>query len=693
MRRDSRKNSKWKMALAPLGAATLLALSVCTAYTRADAASAATSIPEESTAEEDKDNSGSSTDDAESSEQQGSGAGEEETEQQTQGSDAASGSAQSAQDDSSAPTDAEQTSGDDKASSAKETDASTEAATEETATGTTDAAVEASTEPEEAADAADTDDEDLNDAMTLTCSLDDGTEITADIPEGAFPAGVEMKAEREDSASYEAAIEDVAADNEEASSDDNTITQYAAFDITFYLPADPDTELEPEKPISLTFSNVDVDSFDQEKDADKEQSSSAEDRDSSSDKNGSDTDDQAVSDSTRLTVWHVEDDGTDAQQLDTDNYSILKDRLSATVQADQFSTYVLRLSTAVSDAVAGTDSGVTFTISNAGESLVYRYNDNIYLYCMNDKLTYPAANQVYTISDDLLSKDVTDSAAYSRLIRELKIILYAGYPYNGLNLYNVVSSSDQTDADQVTNDDITRMLVVPDEIKNDFSDILGDAVYTSSDYRDKTAQNYKNLLNFINTVNENANEGRKTVSGIEYSQIMESTFYKAADSIILAAYQNSTPADIYNAYYSNVTEEQAYKQTNIAIWHLMSVNSVANNDSRYRDTFNSSQYPLAKALVKAAQDKDITIPEKEPDAGIIIDGSSEDNLVKKSYYSNGNWYSDYLTIQAPDDGWHVIYRIEGAKTDDGRNYVSSGESFRLLLNEKSNPPAMLGRMK
>lgn len=341
----------------------------------------------------------------------------------------------------------------------------------------------------------------------------------------------------------------------------------------------------------------------------------------------------------------------------------------------------------MSDAVAGTDSGVAFTISNVGESHIYRYNDHIYLYCMNDALTYPAENQDYTISDDLLSKDVTDSAAYSSLIRELKIILYAGYPHNGLNLYNVVSSSDQTDADQVTNDDITRMLAVPDEIKNDFSDILGDAVYTSSDYLDRNAQNYKNLLNFINTVNENANEGRKTVSGIEYSKIMESTFYKAANSIIIAAYRKSTPADIYNAYYStakfNVTEEQAYKQTNIAIWYLMYVNSVANNNSNYSDILNSSQYPLAKALVEAAQDKDITIPEKEPDAGIIIDGSSEDNLVKKSYYSNGNWYSDYLTIQAPDDGWHVIYRIEGAKTDDGRNYVSSGESFRLLLNSEN----------
>jgi|GEM_PF-5293561 len=92
MKLDSRKKSKWRIALAPLAASTLLALSVCTAYTRADAASAATSIPEESAAEEDQGNSGSSAEEAGSSEQKDSDSGEKEAEQQTQDSDAAVGS-------------------------------------------------------------------------------------------------------------------------------------------------------------------------------------------------------------------------------------------------------------------------------------------------------------------------------------------------------------------------------------------------------------------------------------------------------------------------------------------------------------------------------------------------------------------------------------------------------------------------
>ena len=692
MRRDSRKNSKWKMALAPLGAATLLALSVCTAYTRADAASAATSIPEESTAEEDKDNSGSSADNEESSEQQGSGAGEEETEQQTQGSDAASGSAQSAQDDGSASTDAEQTSEDDKASSAKETDASTEAATEETVAGTTDvAAVEASTEPEEAADAEDTDDEDLNDAMTLTCSLDDGTEITADIPEGAFPAGVEMKAEREDSASYEAAIEDAAADNEEASSDDSTITQYAAFDITFYLPADPDTELEPEKPISLTFSNVDVDSFDQEKDADKEQSSSDEDRDSSSDKNGSDTDDQAVSDSTRLTVWHVEDDGTDAQQVETDTYSILDNKLSASVQADQFSTYVLRLTAQTTQAQTDVTEGAKIKHDSDGNTQVYSVQDEngntIYLYCMNDGLDWPDVDEGYSSETNYLNSLVEAGTLTSdqrdELMKKLKIVLYAGYPYNGFGLFNIVSSTDA-----VTADDLDNMLTVTDDLRKDFSSVLGDTKFSYNDYLTPDSENMKKLKRFVSTVITEAQLDQYTSSGISYKQIEESSFFNAAYALVLAAKEGKTPVEIFNnndffAVYHDfeMTGTEAYHQTNAAIWYLMKKYGVPFNDGRYSGL---DSYPLAKKLVDLAEsDTEIDVPDSEPSEGFTLSGVNDNVKANQCTYDDGKWYSDYLTIHAPQ-GWNVLYKINGAVTDEGLDVVSAGTPFRLVFDSKPN---------
>lgn len=102
-------------------------------------------------------------------------------------------------------------------------------------------------------------------AATLSQTAADGTVITADIPEGALPEGVEMvvvpqSAEQVfaellrqygyDQETVDATV-DAMLENGEAFED-----YIAAYDISFCLPSDPDTEIEPLKAVSVTFENV-----------------------------------------------------------------------------------------------------------------------------------------------------------------------------------------------------------------------------------------------------------------------------------------------------------------------------------------------------------------------------------------------------------------------------------------------------
>ena len=99
-----------------------------------------------------------------------------------------------------------------------------------------------------------------------------GTDITisVDAPEGAFPEGVQMRVSLKETPeavleaanaelAKEAAQETKTEESVEAARAKVTEKDAVTFNIEFYLPDDPETEIEPLVPISVTFGNIALD--------------------------------------------------------------------------------------------------------------------------------------------------------------------------------------------------------------------------------------------------------------------------------------------------------------------------------------------------------------------------------------------------------------------------------------------------
>lgn len=64
-------------------------------------------------------------------------------------------------------------------------------------------------------------------------------------------------------------------------------------------------------------------------------------------------------------------------------------------------------------------------------------------------------------------------ADYDACMNKLLAILYAGYPYNGLNMYQVVDKPTG-----ITEDQFNAMLTVPDVLRTDFPDTIGSEAFS-----------------------------------------------------------------------------------------------------------------------------------------------------------------------------------------------------------------------
>ena len=145
-------------------------------------------------------------------------------------------------------------------------------------------------------------------------TMSDGTEILVSAPEGAFPVGVQMRASVVAPESLVDAVRETAGDDVNVTAD-----KIAAYDISFYLPGDPDTELEPKKEISVRFANVPLE--------------------------------EAMSDGTVLEAYHVNEAGTAEKEGVVDQTA--DGNVSAEITTDQFSVHMLFASS-----LASTGTGV-----------------------------------------------------------------------------------------------------------------------------------------------------------------------------------------------------------------------------------------------------------------------------------------------------------------------------------------------
>ena len=204
--------------------------------------------------------------------------------------------------------------------------------------------------------------------------------------------------------------------------------------------------------------------------------------------------------------------------------------LLAALQADE--------ATAV--AVASGDTTVTEKIyydTNTGIHSVYSTpNDTsstrIILYCMNNKAHWPhATKEIPTVPDYtqgyLTEASFNSKEEYEACMHKLEALLYAGYNYNGLNLYKVVSGTPRA-----TLQEFNDALQAPDNLRSDYPNILGDTVFTYESSKDSSSENYQKLVEFMQQVFSLYFRGGTTASGLTYNDIIAAKFYKAVYALI-----------------------------------------------------------------------------------------------------------------------------------------------------------------
>lgn len=311
------------------------------------------------------------------------------------------------------------------------------------------------------------------------------------------------------------------------------------------------------------------------------------------------------------------------------------------------------------------------------------------IYCMNNQLHWPHSTDSYTAPNYtegyLTASDFDSTDEYNTFMSRLMTILYAGYPYNGFGLYQIVDNPDE-----ISEAEFNQMLVVPEDVHSDFKDVLGDNQFTYSDFTNNNTENIKKLSAFLKAVGEyypsSSNTTHlKTPSGLTYQDLTALPFYKAAFCI---SYANSgyTPIQVYTASYAGsyyVTAEQAYEATQRAVWRLMDEYNIPNNNIT-ADSQVYKDYPLAGVLYQAS-DASGEILRSEPSSNNV---SISGDTTLKYDETEKKWVSGELTVIEPDN-YHGTYTLKvtgdgvQVETAGGGTTVKAGETFRLVSDQQA----------
>jgi hypothetical protein len=225
-----------------------------------------------------------------------------------------------------------------------------------------------------------------------------------------------------------------------------------------------------------------------------------------------------------------------------------------------------------------TDIHWTYSVPNDATSR------RIILYCMNNLSHWPHDTSSFKAPEYyqgyLTQGKFKSEADYEACMNKLLAILYAGYPYNGLNMYEVVS-----EARGISVEEFNALLDPPAWLRSDFAGSIGDTVFSYSDYTDNNAANIKKLSDFLDAERKDYfnKSGSKTPSGHTSSDIRSLPFYQAAQCLVYTSGTPTTPLCLYDQLHSGeyyVTEEQAYKATQDAIWTVLGDYGIENNSYR-----------------------------------------------------------------------------------------------------------------
>lgn len=311
-------------------------------------------------------------------------------------------------------------------------------------------------------------------------------------------------------------------------------------------------------------------------------------------------------------------------------------------------------------------------------------NGRIILYCMNNSSHWPhTAPTIPTvpsyIQGYLTPEKFKSQADYDACMNKLLAILYAGYPYNGLNMYTIVDSTTG-----ITEDAFNALLNPPSWIRTDFPDSIGDTVFSYSDYPDNT-ENLNKLMQFVNEELTYYMNSTTTPSGHTSAEIRATPFYQAAVAMAYAPWYDKTPLEIYNKNHSDanaVTEAEAYEATQYAIWAVLGDYDIENNTLNSESGEVTQKALAVKLLNYATADQ---VLQAEPDASKVkITGDSQ--FAYDPEY--GVWKTGTLSV-TEGANYHGMYTLTlpsgvSAHLLDGTpvSTVSAGTSFYLVSTTK-----------
>lgn len=312
-------------------------------------------------------------------------------------------------------------------------------------------------------------------------------------------------------------------------------------------------------------------------------------------------------------------------------------------------------------------------------------NGRIILYCMNNASHWPHSTPsiptVPSYIQGYLTPDKFKSPEdYEACMNKLLAILYAGYPYNGLNMYQIVDK-----ATGITEDQFNAMLTVPDVLRTDFPSTIGNEVFSYDDYTNKNTDHLNRLSEFIQQVIMMSLSNTTSTSGLTAAQIQSMPFYQAALCLAWSDSYNTTPLGMYDALHSGeyyVTEAQAYEATQYAIWAALGDYGIEYNSLK-SDSSEVTQKALAVKLLNYATADQVLRSEPDEsnvsvtgDAAFVYDPSS------------GTWKTGALKIAEGTNynGMYTLTLPEGitAQTANGSTVTSiaAGISFYLVSSTK-----------
>ncbi len=297
----------------------------------------------------------------------------------------------------------------------------------------------------------------------------------------------------------------------------------------------------------------------------------------------------------------------------------------------------------------------------------------IVLYCMNNQLHWPHSTSStpnvpnYTLGY-LTPGMFRPQEKYEECMEKLLAILYAGYPYNGLHLYEVTDQGKQ-----ITEAEFNQMLDAPEVLRRDFPDSLGDTTFTYADYTSANKVNLDKLKAFLTKVFALFPNG-KSASGLTYQEILTTNFYNAASAMVYGT-KDTTPLQYWNEQYADdtlVTESQAYKATRDAIWVLLQEYGVPSNNLT-RKSLDVVHNPLSLRLLDGANANEVL--RTEPQASAL--GFSGDT--KFAYDpATKTWRTGLLTI-TEGEKYNGLYKLtlpEGMTAVDEEGNDISGTTIR-----------------